>query len=140
MPTAPRLPARTGRPTLRTPETAATICERLVAGESLRTICADEGMPSPSAVFDWLAADPAFSEQYARAREAQADTLAAEVVQIADDAEATPDGIGKARLQIDARKWYAAKLRPKVYGDAPAAAVAVQINNDTRAAAFRDRA
>jgi len=39
--------------------------------------------------------------------------LQAEVLEIAD----TTDDPQKARLQVDARKWIASKLLPKVYGD-----------------------
>jgi hypothetical protein len=51
--------------------------------------------------------------QYMRAREEQADTLADEIVAIADNA--TDAQI--ARLQMDARKWFASKVAPKKYGD-----------------------
>ena len=50
---------------------------------------------------------------YARAREDRADVLADEIVAIADSAE-DPN---KGRLQVDARKWAAAKLNAKRYGD-----------------------
>ena len=56
---------------------------------------------------------PEFSEQYARAREVQADVLADEVIEIAD----TEPDPNRARVMIDARKWLAGKLRPKKYGD-----------------------
>jgi hypothetical protein len=91
----------------------AEICERLAEGESLRTICADEHMPTKSKVFRWLAEDAAFADQYARAREAQADTLVDDIVTIAD----TEEDANRARVRIDARKWTAGKMRPKVYGD-----------------------
>lgn len=72
-----------------------------------------EGMPSFSTIKAWLAQDSEFSAQYARAREGQADTLADELVEIADE-EPDPQ---RARVRIDARKWYASKLQPKKYGD-----------------------
>src|SRR5215831_16773505 len=51
----------------------------------------------------------------ARAREAQADKLFKESLEIAD--KATPENVSVARLQIDVRKWHAGKLAPKKYGD-----------------------
>jgi len=109
------------------------ICERIADGESLRAICADEDMPSTTAVKKWLIKDDggALVAQYARAREAQADALFDEVLDIADDATRDRKSAGKgdgsmtfdaehvnrARLRIDTRKWMAGKLRPKVYGD-----------------------
>lgn len=93
---------------------AATICERLADGESLRSICRDETMPSKSSVFKWLGLNKSFADQYARAMEARADSHADDLVDIADNP--LLDANDK-RVRIDARKWVAAKLRPKVYGE-----------------------
>lgn len=70
-------------------------------------------MPACGTVFRWLAEQEKFQEQYTRARETQADAIADEIIQIADDATDP----AKARVQIDARKWYAGKVKPKKYGD-----------------------
>lgn len=96
----------------KSPAILATICERIAQGESLRAISADIGIPA-STVCEWLSKDAAFAEQYAHAREAQADTLADEIIGIADS-EGDPQ---KLRLMVDARKWVASKLKPKRYGD-----------------------
>ena len=120
-----------GRPSSFTPEFAAEICERLANGESLRAITSDEHMPSQATVFRWLADNTQFREQYACAREAQADTLADEIVHIADtpmegtvvtskewgEEIKTGDMIEHRKLRVDARKWFAAKLAPKKYSD-----------------------
>ncbi len=120
-----------GRPSLYTDKLVARICRRLAEGESLRGICADKAMPAISTVMGWLfdGNHNEFSEQYARAREAQAEIRADEIVDIADDASgdftADKDGkpvansehIQRSRLRVDARKWIAAKLLPKRYGD-----------------------
>ena len=92
-----------------------TICERIANGESLRGICADKDMPSVTSVMYWLGDDAALAEQYARAREIQADGEFDEIKAIAD--LAGPEDVQVARLRVDARKWRAGKLRPKVYGD-----------------------
>jgi hypothetical protein len=120
------------RPSDYSQEIADTICERIGDGESLRRICSEEDMPNKATVFRWLAAHTEFSDQYARAREAQADTLFDEVLAIADTPmlgektkigsdgkteTTTGDMIEHRRLQVDARKWMAGKLRPKKYGD-----------------------
>ena len=106
-----------GRPTIFSEELADTICERLALGESLRAICRDDGMPAMSAVFRWLAANQNFKEQYAHAREAQADALADDILDIADTAKETNEAVRKAQLRIESRKWIAAKLKPKKYND-----------------------
>lgn len=118
-----------GRPSDFTEEITAKICERIANGESLRRICLDDGMPVMSTVFQWLTRHEMFKEQYAHAREAQADTLADEIVDIADDGSrdykvdedgrqlVDHDHITRSRLRVDARKWIASKLKPKKYGD-----------------------
>ena len=92
--------------------------------------CCDPDMPSQSMVFRWLADEryTSFREQYARAREEQADTNADEILSIADEMppEYTDDK-GRTSLdqtylawqkqRIEARKWTAMKLKPKKYGD-----------------------
>jgi hypothetical protein len=117
------------RPTDYTEEIADAICERIADGESLRTICQSDDMPGRSTVFRWLAAHKTFQDQYARAREEQADALFDEILQIADDGRndsytddegnvrTDHDVIARSRLRVDSRKWMAGKLRPKVYGD-----------------------
>lgn len=130
-----------GRPTIYSQDLADDICERLVEGESLRKICKRVGLPSISTVIRWLASENHldFRAQYTLAREHQADTLADEILAIADTPKqgvtvttkaVTIDGVtgeetrtkrgdmlGHRRLQVESRKWLAAKLRPKKYGD-----------------------
>lgn len=117
-----------GRPSDYSLETAATICARLAAGESLVRICRDDDMPAVSAVYMWLIKHAEFAEMYARAREHQADTLADEILDIAEEEPGTTttdrgtpcvDGaaVQHQRMRVDARKWIAAKLKPRKYGD-----------------------
>ena len=97
-------------------ETADSICELLADGKSLRAICADPDMPSTSTVCKWLALNSEFAEQYARARELQADALFDDILDIADKGSKALDTTEERRLQIDARKWMAGKLKGK-YSD-----------------------
>ncbi len=108
---------KTGRPSKYNDEMAEKICEKIANGRSLRSICAEDGMPTTSTVCKWLIENKEFSEQYARAREKQADYFAEEIIEIADSAEAESAAVSKAKLQIDARKWAASKIAPKKYGD-----------------------
>jgi hypothetical protein len=93
----------------------ASICEEIAQGRSLRSICTAKDKPSVGTVMRWLADDEGgeLREQYARARDAQSDVIADEILMIAD----TEDDPQKARVRIDARKWLAGKMKPKVYGD-----------------------
>jgi hypothetical protein len=133
MATSPASPKKTGRPSKYSPEVTDEICTRLALGESLVSICKTEGMPSQAVVYQWLLRHPEFQEKYTRAREEQAETHADEIVAIADETPATQpvfdkDGevidikldagyIAWQKQRIEARKWTAAKLKPKKYGD-----------------------
>jgi len=119
---------RAGRKTEYDPLIAAEICTRISCGESLRQICMEDRMPVHSTVYLWLLQNKQFSDNYAKAREEQADTLADEIQAIADEypAEIVDDkGISRTdsgwvtwqKNRIDARKWVASKLKPKKYGD-----------------------
>lgn len=106
-----------GRHPVWTPEKKAEaqdyICQQIALGRSLVKICEEPDMPSYSTTMEWRASDAVFSDRYARAREDQADYHAEEIVDIADT-ETDPN---VARVRIDARKWKASKLKPKVYGE-----------------------
>lgn len=122
-----------GRPTLYSPEVTTRICTELMDGKSLRSICEADDLPECATIFNWLQKYPEFFEQYAQAREVQADLMADEICDIADDGSndwmdrQSKDGetirvvdhehIQRSRLRVDARKWVASKLKPKKYGD-----------------------
>lgn len=124
---------KVGRPTLYSQEIVDEICSRLASGESLRSICKDDHLPVQSQIYVWLNRHPEFAEHYARAREEQAETLADEIVAIADedpeinhirdkdgniiDIKIDAGYVAYQKQRIEARKWTAAKLRPKKYGD-----------------------
>jgi len=127
-------PANKPKPTPRRvfdQKVADMICIGLSEGMSLRQILRADTtgvLPAQSTVYDWLLRHPDFAEQYARAREEQADTNADEILSIADEMppEYTDDK-GRTSLdqtylawqkqRIEARKWTAMKLKPKKYGD-----------------------
>ena len=106
----------------------AKICARIAAGESVNAICRDKDMPNQDSFYKWLRNKPGLAEKYTHAREAQADTIFNEILDIADDGRndfmeretgEVPDHelVQRSRLRIDARKWMAGKLAPKKYGD-----------------------
>lgn len=117
------------RPSKYTDALAREICDRLAIGETIRSICKDDHIPDLSNVMRWLGSNKSFREQYARAREEQADYLAQQIIDISDDSRndtqqdadgnviVNHDHIARARLRVDARKWYAGKVSPKKYGD-----------------------
>lgn len=58
-----------------------------------------------------------FLAQYTRAREIGADSLADDILEIADEARFGKIDPNAARVAGDLKKWSASKLRPKRYGD-----------------------
>ena len=118
-----------GRPSTYNQETAAEICQRIAEGETLRKICASEGMPVMSTIFAWLAEHEEFSKQYAKAREVQQEQMAEEILEISDDGRndtytdengnerTNSEVVARSRLRVDARKWLLSKMAPKKYGD-----------------------
>lgn len=106
-----------GRPTDYNEALAADICEKLVEGQSLRAVCRLETMPSISSVMMWLTKHPSFAEQYATSTEERAIGMFEDMFDIADDVEAEPSKVAKAKLRIDTRKWALARMNPKKYGD-----------------------
>jgi hypothetical protein len=118
-----------GRPTIFSQQLADEICERLVKPESMRSICLDDHMPDRSTIARWMANDAHFAAMVAYARELQAEALIDEAMDIADnpagDFVVKPDGtpipvweaVQRAKLRCDMRRWYAAKLAPKRFGE-----------------------
>jgi hypothetical protein len=130
----PELHKPNGRPSEYNPDVGAAICERIASGESLKGICREENMPSHVAVLRWALTIPEFRNQYATAREMQAEILADELLEIADDGRndwmekqdqngamigwrENGEAMRRSQLRIETRKWVAAKLLPKRWGD-----------------------
>ena len=105
------------------------ICVGLAEGKSLRRTVKDDGMPDRATVYNWIIKNDELFGQYAKAREAQADTLFDECLDIADEnhhdtyidndgqERTNHDVIARAKLKIDTRKWMAGKLKSRAYGD-----------------------
>lgn len=113
------------RPTKYNKELADKICSEIATShKSLRKICKQEKI-SVQAVLNWLNDEtkPEFLAQYTRAREAQADFLADEMLEVAlrrtgdDKAFVGINRIQRDRVIIDTMKFIASKLKPKKYGD-----------------------
>ena len=117
------------RPTKYNEEIALKICEMIAHSDrGLVSICKELDL-NASTVYDWINNNSEFSNKYVRAREIQADYLADQIIQIADethsDTSVNEDGyevtnhevIARSRLRVDARKWKASKLYPKKYAD-----------------------
>ena len=124
---------RDGRPVEYKESIADEVCLRLTEGEPLVRICKSSHLPDVSTIYRWLIRFPLFCEMYTRAREEQADTNADEIIAIADeDPKFTEykdkDGnvvdikidsayVAYQKQRIESRKWTAAKLKPRKYGE-----------------------
>lgn len=121
-------------PEIYSKEIALRICEEIAtSSKSLRTICAMDGMPSVMTILRWLNEDKeGFCAQYARAKKEQADFMAEEMIDIADDGSndlmtitkgdqsyelENKEVTNRSKLRIETRKWLMSKLHPKKYGD-----------------------
>lgn len=94
------------------------ILERIASGIILPEVCVDPALPTVRRVNRWLLDDPVANERYLAARALQADAFADQIVQLADDTRnADPDIANWSKMQIDARKWTAARLRPQRWGE-----------------------
>lgn len=102
------------------------ICTRIADCKALHVIATEFEMSAGSLIV-WLDKYP---EHYARAKAAQADRMAEDILAIADEVAVTTkyDGedvqivmdstaVARNRLRVDARKWLASKMLPKKYGD-----------------------
>lgn len=128
------------------PESIDAFCAYISQGGHLVGFQRERGL-AYTTLADWVHNDPDRKARYERARESRADVLADEIVSISDEThtmievqETTPDGlpvfkedgtpalkqvrvplsadvIARNRLRVDTRKWAAAKLKPRVYGD-----------------------
>jgi len=114
-----------------TEELEESICRAIALNPiGLEIICkAHPEFPSPDAIQDHKRKDDNFGGKYARAKADQVMILAEQIIDIADDsgADVIEDDDGKkivnrevierTKIRIDARKWLASKLAPKIYGD-----------------------
>lgn len=110
-------PKKIGRPSVKSPEIAKEFCRRIAAGRSVKSVCSDEDMPSDYTIWRWLYEDEDFSSLYTRAIQARAISHAERIDELAEmvtRGEIPPD-VG--RVAIDAKKWTASRLLPRLYGD-----------------------
>lgn len=108
-----------GVPSTYTQEIADEICARLVEGESLRSVCRDNAMPSTTTVMRWVSEKEYFREQYAHAILLRADAKFEELDDVSEEAvrAETAVEVQGLRLKADNIKWQLARMNAKKYGD-----------------------
>lgn len=101
--------------------------------KSLESICREiESAPSARTVYRLIDADEELCQRYTRAKEAQLQILADQLIDLADTDRICEkvtikadgsrevvilDQVERTKVQIDTRKWLLAKLNPKKYGE-----------------------
>lgn len=100
------------------------IVDEIAGGKSLSGALRLKGMPSYGLAKLMIRTNSDFKEAYQKAVEDRADRLAEEIVELADselpeglEGPAASAWVQQKRLQVDARKWVASKLKPRTYGD-----------------------
>jgi hypothetical protein len=120
-----------GRPTIYNEELADLICLRIATHQmGTRKLCQKyDDMPDDTCIYEWRHKYVEFAHKYAQAKMQQAEIMAEEILDIADDdsqdVRHDKDGneicnsefVARSRLRVDTRKWLASKLAPKIYGD-----------------------
>ncbi len=111
-------PRRPGRPLSPIPQGVRDrYLEWLASGRTMREFSRVEGV-SEKVLYRWAEKDEGFRAAVREARTVGHDSLAAEMLEIADSA--TPETVGPDRLRCDVRRWLLSRWSPERYGDAKA--------------------
>ena len=114
-----------------TEELAKEICDTIACTpKSTAKLCKEfPHWPSHETIYKWKRTIPEFADMYANAKRDQIEPLVDQILDISDDAKndyyANNEGkelfdsehVQRSRLRVDSRKWFAAKLAPRIYGD-----------------------
>lgn len=114
------------RPSIYDPGMLDKVCDELIVGRSIRQACEPDDMPNFVEIYREMHRDQDLYNAIARAREAQQEFIADDIVEQAD--LATPEDHNVVKLRIWARQWRAAKLAPKKYGDKQVVDITQNIN------------
>lgn len=96
------------------PTLASQICDRLIYGETLTSLCDEPEMPTLRTVYRWLDTNEAFAKEFETARRFAADWIADECIELLKNkANESPEML---RLRIETRQWLCGVLHPERYG------------------------
>lgn len=120
-----------GRHSTYTPEMGIKICDEIAScSTGIKKLCAQNpDWPSHETIYKWARDHREFADRYAQAKRDQVKALVDEILEISDDSSqdemitdqgkvvANSEYINRSRLRVDTRKWIAAKLVPRLYGE-----------------------
>jgi hypothetical protein len=89
----------------------ASVLAHISSGRSVRKSCELVGVPVPTFLKN------VDGDQYARARDAQADAHFDEMTELEEQCRSGELDPAAFRALLDSRKWRLARMRPKIYGD-----------------------
>lgn len=142
---------KVGRPTKYNDKLAQEMYEVIATSTcSLMDLCkARDHWPTAQNLHLWVVRYPKFRDLYMEAKRLQAQWLAEETLTIADDdmhdeliddkgnVRLNSEFIQRSKLRVETRKWHAAKLAPKVWGDAKLVEDEQAKNEELREKVFR---
>lgn len=99
-----------GRPTTYNLAQATKIISGLSEGKTLKACLSLPAMPSKSVVFRWIRLFPEFKAQFFAATELRTESLAEDLLDIADDSESE---VNDRALRIKTRQWLMERLNPR---------------------------
>jgi hypothetical protein len=147
-----KIKRKVGRPSIYTDKLAKEICDKIsTTSKGLVTLCKENPhWPTRDTILDWRAKKPEFSYIYAQAKMHQCNVLVEEMLDIADNPSndyyvddrgkllTDHDSIHRSKLRIDTRKWIAAKLAPRIYGNILAEKLAQSLDDNDGIISVRD--
>ncbi len=112
-------PKKMGRPESWDPELADEILLALeTQPKGLTQLCkVNPHWPDVTTIYTWIHHQDEFSQRYWRAKVNQAHLYVDESFQLADEERGNKDNSAWLSTAIGLRKWYAARLIPRLYGE-----------------------
>ena len=91
------------------------ICQELMSGKPLTSICRNKDLPSLSTVHRWIDKHPSFAKQILQARRVGTQYYLDKMIEELESVSAKDVGIVREKLHH--YRWLASKLLPSLYGD-----------------------
>ena len=91
------------------------ICQELMSGKPLTSICRNKDLPSLSTVHRWIDKHPSFAKQILQARRVGTQYYLDKMIEELETVSAKDVGIVREKLHH--YRWLASKLLPSLYGD-----------------------
>ena len=91
------------------------ICQELMSGKPLTSICRNKDLPSLSTVHRWIDKHPSFAKQILQARRVGTQYYLDKMIEELETVSAKDVGIVREKLHH--YRWLSSKLLPNLYGD-----------------------